>query len=186
MVHPSGNIFLVGPMGSGKTTVGRRVARELELSFFDCDEEIEKQTGADIRLIFDIEGEKGFRKREAQMLRELAARENALIATGGGAVLSAENRALLKKRGFVVWLRTSVDQQLHRLENDKQRPLLQSPERRPKLDELARERDPLYREVADLVFESRDRSARHVARELTARLKRHEQQVKEDQHHALN
>lgn len=163
-------IFLVGPMGSGKTTIGRQVAERLGLEFFDCDEEIEKRTGASINLIFDIEGEAGFRQREAGMLKSLAEREGALIATGGGVVLSAANRRLMKRNGFVVWLRTPVEHQLQRLENDKQRPLLQGSGRRQKLENLAKERDPLYREVADMVFESRARNPSVVARDLAARL----------------
>lgn len=178
-------IFLVGPMGSGKTTIGRRVASELALEFFDCDEEIEKRTGVSINLIFDIEGEQGFRQREEQMLEQLSKTRGALIATGGGAVLSAANRALMKRRGFVVWLRTPVDQQLRRLENDKQRPLLQLPNRRQKLEGLATERDPLYREVADLVFDSGDRSARFMARKLVTRL-RDEQQPGGVKDHAVH
>jgi len=158
-------------MGSGKTTIGRRVAQALGMDFFDTDEEIEKRTGVSVSIIFDIEGEPGFRKREKQMLEHLAEQDGALIATGGGAVLSAANRALMKRNGYVVWLRTTVEQQIKRLENDRQRPLLQLTNRREKLEELASERDPLYRELADLVFDSRDRSPRYMARELTARLR---------------
>lgn len=180
-----GNIFLVGPMGSGKTTVGRRAAGHLGLEFIDCDEEIEKHTGASVNLIFDIEGEAGFRERESRLLEQLAARQGVMIATGGGAVLDPRNRALLKQSGLVVWLRTSVDQQLRRLENDKKRPLLQAPDRRSKLEALARERDPLYEEVADLVFTSRNRSAPSVAGELTRALLEFSGRDQDD-HHAVH
>ena len=163
-------LFLVGPTGSGKTTVGRRVAATLGYRFADCDEEIERRTGVSINLIFDIEGESGFRQRESQVLDELSRQGGTLIATGGGAVLSAANRRILSERGFVIWLQTSVNQQLKRLELDRQRPLLQTPDRRARLEEQARQRDPLYAEVADLAFRSGDHSARHMARDLARRL----------------
>ncbi len=156
-------VFLVGPMGSGKTTLGRRAAERLGLTFLDCDEEIEHRTGASVNLIFDIEGEEGFRKRETGMLRELAARDDVLIATGGGVVTRAENRQLLHQSGLVVWLQASVPQQLRRLELDRKRPLLQAPDRRARLEHLAKERDPLYAEVADLRFRSRRRGVARVA-----------------------
>ena len=112
-------VFLVGPMGSGKTTLGRRAASLLGLDFIDCDEEIERRTGASVNLIFDIEGEAGFRCRESRLLEELAGRDGALIATGGGVVTVPDNRDVLRRSGFVVWLPTSVQQQLRRLEMDK-------------------------------------------------------------------
>lgn len=156
------NVYLVGPMGSGKTTLGRRTAAELGMNFFDCDEEIEKFTGASVNLIFDIEGEDGFRERESRMLHDLCDRNNALVATGGGVVLSAENRALLRKSGVVVWLRATVGQQLRRLELDRKRPLLQAPDRRERLERLAAERDPLYEAAADLTFTSGGRNLHQV------------------------
>lgn len=177
-------LFLVGPTGSGKTTMGRRVARHLGMDFFDCDEEIERHTGASVNLIFDIEGEAGFRKRESQVLAELAGRRNALVATGGGAVLLAENRELLQRSGFVVWLQTTVDQQLQRLELDRQRPLLQTANRRARLEQQALERDPLYGEVADLVFVSGNHSVRKMARELTNQLLGHWQEAPPEQRNA--
>lgn len=166
-------IFLVGPMGSGKTTVGRRVAHNLGLDFFDCDEEIEKRTGASVNLIFDIEGEAGFRAREAKLLAQLAGQKGALIATGGGSILDPSSRDLMKTCGLVVWLQTSVDQQIRRLEHDKKRPLLQAPDRRARLEALAGERDPLYREVADIVFKSANRHSNVMAAELTSVLRDH-------------
>lgn len=161
------NIFLIGPMGSGKTTIGRRVATLLEREFVDCDAELEAQTGASVNLIFDIEGEEGFRQRESRLLRQLARRTGLLVATGGGAVTRVENRTLLRDGGLVVWLQTSVSQQLQRLGRDKARPLLQTADREQRLLKLAEERDPLYRELADLVFSSSHRNARQAALKLT-------------------
>ncbi|MBS0431735.1 MAG: shikimate kinase [Proteobacteria bacterium] len=149
-MNPSPNLFLVGPMGAGKTTVGKRLAAHFALPFVDLDVLIEAHTGAGVALIFDIEGEPGFRRRESALLDECSARGGVVLATGGGAVLDARNREWLKARGFVVWLQTDVEQQLQRLSRDRQRPLLQSTDRREKLEELARARDPLYREIADL------------------------------------
>jgi len=160
------NVFLIGPMGSGKTTLGRRVADLLDLDFVDCDQELEQQTGASVNLIFDIEGEAGFRKRETRILRQLAGRRSVLLATGGGAVTREANREILRSNGLVVWLKTSIAQQLDRLGRDKARPLLQTPDREERLRQLASERDPLYAELADLVFETRNRNVRLVAEQL--------------------
>ena len=166
MSDPGDNIFLVGPMGSGKTTVGRKAALRLGLDFVDCDEEIEARTGASVNLIFDVEGEEGFRKRETELILELAEGKGRLVATGGGAVLRPENRQAMNSGGRVVWLRTPVDQQVKRLEMDKKRPLLHRPDWIDRLGELAAERDPLYAEVADLVFDSRSRSVQATATQL--------------------
>jgi len=152
------NIYLIGPMGSGKTTIGTRLAQLLGLSFYDSDHEIEKRTGASVNLIFEIEGEAGFRKRENQMLRELTAMEGVLVATGGGAILSPDNRDLMRQSGLVVYLLTSVGQQLERLGRDRTRPLLQTGNMESKLVELANERNPLYQATADLVFPIRNRN----------------------------
>lgn len=152
------NIYLVGPMGSGKTTIGQRLAHKLGLAFYDSDQEIEARTGASVNLIFDIEGEAGFRERERQVLAELTAQRGVLLATGGGTVVSRENRDLLGRTGIVVYLRTSVRQQLERLRRDRSRPLLQTRNKEHKLKELAEQRDPLYEELADLVFPSRSRN----------------------------
>ncbi len=159
-------VFLVGPMGSGKTTLGRRVADQLGLEFLDCDEEIEQRCGASVNLIFDIEGEAGFRERESKMLASLARRDGVLVATGGGVVTVARNRSLLRRSGLVVWLQASVAQQLRRLEMDRKRPLLQAPDRRARLEAMALERDPLYAEVADIHFRSRHRGVGKVAEAL--------------------
>ncbi len=127
------NVYLVGPMGSGKTTIGQRLAKKLGLEFLDNDHELEAQTGASVSLIFDLEGEEGFRRRETDMLKKLTARRNVLLATGGGTILSSENRDLLRGTGTVVYLRTTVRQQIRRLSRDKSRPLLQSGDREEKL-----------------------------------------------------
>ena len=167
------NIFLIGPMGSGKTTLGRHVAKILGLEFLDCDRELEKQTGASVNLIFDIEGESGFREREAQILRNIAARQGVLVSTGGGVVMRKTNRDVLRHNGFIVWLKTSVEQQIKRLDYDKTRPLLQTPDREKRLRDLARKRDPRYRELADLVFDSRQRNVKFMAEELADAIMSH-------------
>lgn len=151
-MNPSPNLFLVGPTGAGKTSVGRKIADLYRLPFLDLDHEISARTGADIPLIFELEGEAGFRRREAAMLAELCAREGIVLATGAGAVLDPDNRALLARRGFVVWLQISVDEQLERLQRDRQRPLLAGPDRRQRLQAMALEREPLYSEIADLIL----------------------------------
>ena len=166
-----GNVFLVGPMGAGKSTIGRQLARELKHEFVDSDREIEERTGVDIPFIFDMEGEAGFRRREARVIDELTRRSGIVLATGGGAVLDPENRRHLASRGTVIYLRTSVDQQLARTARDKKRPLLQTEDPRARLEELLREREPLYRSVADIVVETDGRSVRDVVRELVRLLK---------------
>jgi len=158
MAHSQQNIFLIGPMGSGKTTIGKKLAKLLGLTFYDCDHELERLTGASVSLIFDIEGEAGFRQRESRLLDELSAKKGVLIATGGGVICNEENRRILRTRGFVVYLKTGIEQQLHRLSKDKSRPLLQAEDRRQRLKELARVRNPLYTETADLVFNTLESS----------------------------
>ncbi len=164
MVATANNIVLIGPMGSGKSTIGRRVATTLGMDFIDCDQELEQRLGVEVGLIFDIEGESGFREREHRMLTELCDREGMVIATGGGVVMSAENCAIIRQRGFVVYLETPVDQQLNRLCLDKKRPLLQTPDRREKLEALALQRNPLYLELADLTIQSTSRSLAAMTR----------------------
>ena len=163
---PRSNVYLIGPMGSGKTTIGQRLAKKLGLEFLDSDHELEAQTGASVSLIFDVEGEKGFRDRETRMLEDLTGRRGVLVATGGGAVMRKENRNLLGSSGLVIYLRTSVAQQLQRLRRDRSRPLLQTSDRKEKLTRLAEERNPLYEELADIVFPAQNRALDHVAREL--------------------
>ena len=144
-------------MGSGKTTIGQRLAKKLGLEFLDNDHELQRQTGASVNLIFDLEGEEGFRKRETAMLEKLTTRENILLATGGGSIIMPENRELLKQSGLVVYLKTSVGQQIQRLSRDRSRPLLQSGDRKEKLARLAKERNTLYEELADITYPSRNR-----------------------------
>ncbi len=150
----SNNIFLVGLMGAGKTTIGRLLARRLNMAFIDSDHEIEARTGASIPWIFEIEGEASFRRREADVIRELTAQRGIVLATGGGAVLNPASRALLAERGTVVYLRASVGSILQRTSHDKNRPLLQTADPRKKLEDLTAQREPLYREIADLVIDT--------------------------------
>src|SRR5690606_4700257 len=150
----AGNIFLVGLMGAGKTTVGKALAKRLNKRFVDSDHEIEARTGATIPLIFEIEGEASFRRREAEVIRELTAQDDIVLATGGGAVLNPDSRALLKERGTVIYLRASVGNLLQRTSHDRNRPLLQKGDPRRTLEELTRVRDPLYNEVADFIIDT--------------------------------
>ena len=165
-----GNIFLVGLMGAGKTTVGRRLARRLGKSFYDCDEEIERTTGVKIPVIFDIEGETGFRAREARMLAELVVRSDIVLATGGGAVLSADNRKLLAENGLVVYLRALASDLWARTRHDRNRPLLKTDQPLARLEELYAERDPLYRSIADLIVDTGSQSLGSLAHRLEQQL----------------
>jgi shikimate kinase len=163
------NLFIVGPMGAGKSTIGRQLAKMLKMDFIDTDQEIEERTGADIAWIFDVEGEEGFRARECQILDELTSRHNIVLATGGGIVLDPKNRNLLAGRGTVVYLNTSVEQQLERTARDKRRPLLRQSELEEKRDELLRLRairEPLYQEIAEVTVDTNDRSVRAVAKDI--------------------
>ncbi|WP_371558770.1 shikimate kinase AroK [Cupriavidus gilardii] len=157
------NLFFVGLMGAGKTTVGRTVARRIGYSFFDSDHEIEARCGVRIPVIFDHEGESGFRDREAQMIDELTQRQGIVLATGGGAVLRPENRSRLKARGTVVYLRASPHDLWLRTRHDRNRPLLQTQDPKGRLEALYAERDPLYREVADFVIETGKPSVAQLA-----------------------
>ncbi|MGH8224382.1 MAG: shikimate kinase AroK [Woeseiaceae bacterium] len=165
MMKPK-NLFLVGPMGSGKSAVGRHLAKLLHFDFLDSDDEIEARTGVDIAFIFEKEGEAGFRKREARVIDELTQREGVVLATGGGAILDGDSRSRLGGRGFVVYLQTSVEQQLRRTEKGRERPLLANGDPHAVLEELIRVRDPLYREIADLVVATDGRRVPAVAREI--------------------
>jgi shikimate kinase len=169
MTYPQ-NIFLVGPMGAGKSAVGRQLARTLHLTFMDSDDEIESRTGVDIPFIFEKEGEEGFRKRETKVIDDLSKMDSVVLATGGGAVVEAENRSHLGGRGLVIYLYTTVEQQLARTQKGRERPLLQSGDRKQVLEELMSERDALYREIADLVVETDGRKVRAVANEIVERL----------------
>jgi shikimate kinase len=166
----SGNVFLVGMMGAGKTTIARLVGGLLEKPVYDSDREIQKRTGVSIPVIFEIEGETGFRKRETEILSELVKSTNIVLATGGGAVLSRQNREMLRRNGTVVYLRATIDDLWRRTRQDKNRPLLQTPDPRMKLAELYALRDPLYRETAHIVVESGKRSARNLAQLLAQQL----------------
>ena len=154
MQNSTNNIFLVGLMGSGKTTIGRSLAKKLNLRFLDADQEIETRTGASIPLIFEIEGEASFRQREADVIRDLTAQQGIVLATGGGAVLNETSRQLLRERGTVIYLRASVASILQRTSHDKNRPLLQTADPRAKIEALSRERAPLYQEVAHIIIET--------------------------------
>jgi len=164
------NIFLVGPMGSGKTAVGRQLAARLGLEFIDCDAEIEARTGVDIPLIFEKEGEPGFRIRERDVLDELSGLSGVLVATGGGAVLDPDSRARLRSRGCVVYLRTSVNQQLARTRRSGHRPLLRNPDPLGTLERLMQVRAPLYEELADITVDTDARKVRSVVDEIARRL----------------
>lgn len=165
------NIYLVGPMGAGKTTIGRRIAEIKGMSFVDSDHEVEKRTGVDISFIFDMEGEDGFRKREREMIAELSEQPNTVMATGGGAVLDASTRDLLSARGVVVYLETSLEQQLTRTRKANNRPILEgSDDIEATLAQLMEERDPLYRSIADIVVPTGDQQARRLAREIVEQL----------------
>jgi len=169
MVHAA-NLFLVGMMGAGKSTIGRLLARRMKRPFFDSDLEIEQRCGVSVPVIFDIEGEAGFRAREAQIVAEFTEREGIILATGGGAVLDAESRQRLAARGTVVYLHAPPADLHERVRHDKNRPLLATADPLAKLESLYAERDPLYREIADLVIDTGRQSASTLARELQGRL----------------
>lgn len=166
----AGNLILVGPMGAGKSTIGRLLAKELRLPFKDSDKEIEQRTGADIPWIFDVEGEQGFREREQAVIVDLSAADGLVLATGGGAVLRAENRRALHAGGRVVYLHATVEQQIDRTSRDRNRPLLRTADPARVLSELMAIRDPLYREIADVVIETDERPPRMVVLEIIERL----------------
>ena len=165
MAYPD-NIYLVGPMGAGKSTIGRQLAKQLRKEFLDCDLELENRTGADIPLIFDLEGEAGFRKREADMLAELSQRKDIVLATGGGVINLPENRAKLVTHGFVVYLCAPLELLYERTAKDRNRPMLHTEDPKKRIRELFEERDPLYRQVADLVVETDRRGLRFVVRDI--------------------
>lgn len=165
------NVFLIGPMGAGKSTIGRLLAKEIGYPFMDSDREIEARTGADIPWIFDVEGEEGFREREEAMIAELVREDGIVLATGGGVVMREANRHALGANGLVVYLRTSVEQQLQRTAKDRQRPLLQTPDPEKVLRDLMAKRDPLYSEIADLTIETDQRGPKIVVNTILAALR---------------
>lgn len=162
------NIYLVGPMGAGKSTIGRVLAAELHLGFRDSDKVIEDRTGADIPWIFDMEGEEGFRDRESAVLEDLSKGHDVVIATGGGIILRPQNREVMKVSGYVCYLTASIEQLVERTARDKKRPLLQVENPRQKIIDLVALRDPLYRETADFVINTDRRSPKLVAQEISA------------------
>lgn len=164
--RPSGNVFLIGMMGAGKTTVGKLLAKQMNKKFVDCDEEIQRRTGVTIPHIFDVEGEDGFRRREAAAIHDLAQRNSLVVATGGGVVLNAQNCAELSQNGIVVYLKSSVHDLWQRTRHDRNRPLLQTADPHAKLQELYEQRDPLYVGVADLVIQSGKQSAQSLTLKL--------------------
>jgi shikimate kinase len=164
------NIYLIGPMGAGKTTVGKQLSEVLGVEFIDSDHEIQRRTGVDIPTIFEFEGEEGFRNREQAVIDELTAREGIILATGGGVVLRETNRQHLSSRGVVVYLRCTPEQQYERTRRDKNRPLLQTDNPLQKLQSLMRTRDPLYRQTADMVISTEGKNTQSVVREIVRRL----------------
>jgi len=171
VMNQQGNVFLIGPMGAGKTTIGRHLATLLHKRFVDVDHEIEKRTGVTIPVIFEIEGEAGFRRRESAVIDELTGDRDIVLATGGGAVLLQENRKWLKERGTVVYLQADIETLVERTRRDRNRPLLQTGNPRGKIEELLCQREPIYREVADVVVDTGQRAPSSVARDIAIRLK---------------
>lgn len=165
MKHPK-NVFLIGPMGAGKSAVGRQLARTLHLTFMDSDDEIESRTGVDIPFIFEKEGEDGFRAREAKVIDDLSSMDGIVLATGGGAIIHADSRSRLGARGYVVYLKTGIDQQLARTRRGRERPLLENSDPRTTLEELMTEREPMYLEIADLTVDTDGRKVNAVANEI--------------------
>ncbi|QJC29190.1 shikimate kinase AroK [Enterobacteriaceae endosymbiont of Plateumaris rustica] len=162
------NIFLIGPMGAGKSTIGRQLANQLNMEFFDSDEEIERRTGADINWVFDVEGELGFRKRERKIINEITKKKGIILATGGGSITSKETRKYLSSRGIVIYLQTTIEKQLIRTQRDKKRPLLHNKSKLAIeiLQNLAKERNPLYTEIADIIIKTDKQNAKIVANQL--------------------
>ncbi len=169
MIRPQ-NIFLVGPMGAGKSTIGRQLAQSLGYEFQDSDQEIQRRTGVDIATIFEFEGEEGFRNRERAVIEELAQQDNIVLATGGGAIMVAENRQQLAARGLVIYLHCSPEQQHARTSRDRSRPLLDTDDPQQRLKDLMAEREPVYRQVADMVVSTERRGTSSVVKEIRRRL----------------
>jgi shikimate kinase len=161
-----GNIFLVGPMGAGKTTIGRLLAKSLGMQFVDSDKEIEQRTGVSIPMIFEYEGEAGFRRREAEVLAALTCQGPLVLATGGGSAILPENQQVLRQRGFVVYLQCDVDKQLERVYKDANRPLLNTEDPRGRLEELLRARAPVYQAIADFAVDTGECSSRSAVRQI--------------------
>lgn len=169
-MNVTGNFFLVGLMGAGKTTVGKILAKHLHKTFYDSDHEIEHRTGVNIPLIFELEGEAGFRRRETSTIEELVKQHDIVLATGGGAVLAKQNRECLSQNGTVIYLCAHPDELFHRTRGDKNRPLLQTDNPKARLEKLFAERDPLYREIADIVIDTGDQSVSAIVAYLESQL----------------
>lgn len=169
-MNPAPNLVLVGPMGAGKTSIGRQLAKRLGLAFVDCDHLLEERTGAAVPVIFECEGETGFRQRESALVAEVMQGRGQLVATGGGAVLDEANRRALSARGFVVYLQVSVAGQLERLARDRTRPLLAGPDKQARLEALAAQRGPIYAALADLAFDADGLAVATATEQLLARV----------------
>ena len=173
MINQKGNIILIGPMGSGKTSTGRMLAKEMGYAFADTDEEVTKRTGVSIAYIFDVEGEEGFRKRECLALKECLNDSNTILSTGGGIVLSKENRDLLQDRGTVVYLQTSIRSQVKRTASTNNRPLLQNKDPEETLEKLMLTRAPLYEEIADITIMTDNKSLQEMSKEIQRAINEH-------------
>ena len=173
MINQKGNIILIGPMGSGKTSAGRMLAKEMGYAFADTDEEVTKRTGVSIAYIFDVEGEEGFRKRECLALKECLNDNNMILSTGGGIVLSKENRDLLQDRGTVVYLQTSIRFQVKRTASTNNRPLLQNKDPEETLEKLMLTRAPLYEEIADITIMTDNKSLQEMSKEIQRAINEH-------------
>ena len=173
MINQKGNIILIGPMGSGKTSTGRMLAKEMGYVFADTDEEVTKRTGVSIAYIFDVEGEEGFRKRECLALKECLNDNNTILSTGGGIVLSKENRDLLQDRGTVVYLQTSIRSQVKRTASTNNRPLLQNKDPEETLEKLMLTRAPLYEEIADITIMTDNKSLQEMSKEIQRAINEH-------------
>ena len=173
MINQKGNIILIGPMGSGKTSTGRMLAKEMGYAFADTDEEVTKRTGVSIAYIFDVEGEEGFRKRECIALKECLNDNNKVLSTGGGIVLSKENRDLLQDRGTVVYLQTSIRSQVKRTASTNNRPLLQNNDPEETLEKLMLTRAPLYEEIADITIMTDNKSLQEMSKEIQRAINEH-------------
>ena len=165
-------IYIIGPTASGKSTLGKKLAKFLRIDFYDTDKEIEKRSGADIPWIFDIEGEEGFRKREKEVLLESSKLNKCVIATGGGIVLSKDNRDLITSKGLVVYLQTSIESQLTRTKYDKSRPLLQGNNKRQTLEKLELERRHLYEEISDISVNQEEKSQKQIIKDIVSQLRK--------------
>ncbi len=170
----SDNIFLVGPMGAGKTTIGRQLAKKLSNKFYDSDNEIEQRTGVNIPLIFELEGEEGFRKRESQVISELVTLKNIVLSTGGGSVLDPNNRKALTDNGYIIYLKSTAEKLFNRTADDKRRPLLQTEGRLNKIKNILDEREPIYISMANKVIDTHDLSIKQITDKILKLIEHHE------------